>query len=146
PSPGQDVVELGLGPKFLKYSGTRPWSPDAPLNDLDFEHSFFEKISLPKIIRFHLHHPIRLLETLQRCAGYAPGLRPWVGNYEKSEGRFPWAESHTFNLWSTLRNKYSPRSLKSFGLFFAANFAAIALLYHRTMVPKYRLLLELQLV
>jgi hypothetical protein len=145
-SPRQDLVELGLDPKLLKYSGTRPWSPDAPMTDPDFEHLFFEKISLPKIIRFHLRHPIRLLQTLERCAGYAPGLRPWVGNYEKSEGRFPWLQSHTFNLWSSLRSKYSPGSLKSFAWFFLANFGGIALLYHhhRNGPLRDRLLLELQ--
>ena len=128
----------------MKYSGTRPWSPGAPTNDPDFQHSFFDRISLSKIIGFHLRHPIRLLETLERCAGYAAERRPWVGNYEKSEGRFPWAESHTFNLWSTLRNKYSPGSLKSFGLFFAVNLAGIAVLYRRNAPLKGRLWLELQ--
>ena len=144
PSPRQDLIELGLDPKLLKYSGTRPWSPQAPMNDPDFERSFFDKISLPKIIRFHLRHPIRLLGTLERCAGYAPELRPWVGNYEKSEGRFAWAESHSFNLWSTLRNKYSPGSVGFFALFFAANLVGIALLYHRNAPLKDRLSLELQ--
>jgi hypothetical protein len=143
-SPRQDLIELGLDPKLLKYSGTRPWSPDSPTNDPDFQHAFFDKVGLSQIIRFHLRHPIRLLETLERCAGYAPELRPWVGNYEKSAGRLPWAQSHTFNLWSTLRNKYSPGSLKSFAWFFGANFVGIALLYTRNRSLKDRLLLELQ--
>jgi len=114
------------------------------MNDPDFQRSFFDKISFPKMIQFHLRHPIRFLETLERCAGYAPELRPWVGNYEKSEGRFPWATSRSFNLWSALREKYSPGSLKSFGLFFMVNFLAIVLLYRGAKSLKNRLMLELQ--
>jgi hypothetical protein len=143
-SPRQDLIELGLDPKLSKYSGTRPWSPDTPMNDPDFQRSFFDKISFPKMIRFHLRHPVRFLETLERCAGYAQELRPWVGNYEKSEGRSGWATSRSFNLWSSLREKYSPGSLKSFGLFFAANYVAILFLYCRSSSLKNRLMLELQ--
>jgi hypothetical protein len=144
PSPRQDLIELGLDPQLVKYSGTRPWADAAPIDEPAFQRSFFDKISFAKMIRFHLAHPIRLLETLDRCARYAPALRPEVGNYEKSEGRFPWAESHSFNLWSSLRQKYSPGSLSSLGLFFAANFAGIALLYRRQISRRRQLMLELQ--
>ena len=143
-APRQDLIELGLDPKLLKYSGSNPWGPDTPMNDPDFQRSFFDKIGFAKVVRFHLSHPVRLLETLDRCARYAPELRPWLGNYEKSEGRVFLAKGRSFNLWSSLREKYSPGSLKSFGLFFAANYVAILFLHRRASSLKNRLILELQ--
>jgi hypothetical protein len=157
PDPRRDLIELGLDADLAKYAGTRPWSPGSPKDDPDFQRSFFDKMSFSKVIRFHLMHPVRLLGTLDRVARYAPQLRPdtditvdsvttvrTLGNYEKVAGLPPWTQSHSFDLWSRLRQACSPGSLKSFALFFGVNCAGIALLYPRRGTPTDRLLLELQ--
>lgn len=144
-TPGQDLAELGLDPELAKYIGSAPWDPGAPKNDPAFERAFYDRMSFPKLILFHARHPIRFIGLLNKSAGYAPELRPDLGNYEKSAGRPPRARSETFCLWSEARKRWSPGAAWSIALFFALNGAAIIALHRRKGDPRERLLIELQL-
>jgi hypothetical protein len=130
PAPRADLLQLDLNPDLEKYRGTNTYSPDAPLEDPGFESAFFNRMGAAKLMRFYLRHPSRLAAVAQRTAPGAFCLRPsYLGNFEKSYGLAPGAQSRRFQFWSKLRESAAPRSLWFVAVFFAVNGMAALAVY-----------------
>ena len=128
PTPRADLQRLGLDPDLEKYKGTNMFSADVPVEDPEFEAAFFNRIGNTRLALFYLGHPSRLVGVAQRAAQGAFSLRPsYLGNFEKSRGLAPRAQSQAFQLWSKLRESAAPRSLWFVAVFFAVSaIAALA--------------------
>jgi len=128
PTPRADLQQLGLSPDLEKYKGTNMFSADIPVEEPEFEAAFFDRIGTTKLTLFYLGHPSRLARATRRAVQGAFSLRPsYLGNFEKSCGLAPRAQSQAFQLWSKLRESAAPRSLWFVAVFLAGNaFAALA--------------------
>lgn len=132
-TPREDLQELGLNPEFAKYGGTNIFSPGIPAEDPAFEAAFFDRIGSGRLGLFYLRHPGRLAGVAQRAAQSAFSQRPaYLGNFEKSCGLAPRARSHSFELWSKLRESGAPRSLWFVAVFFAGSAAAALAVFLKT--------------
>jgi len=112
-----DLAELGLPTDWARYARQDYWVGErSPRLDPEFDRVFFSSMSLSKVAFFYLRHPGHLLGIAQVAAARSQHLRmPYMGNFEKDEGRPAYAWSGAFDLWSRLKPAL-PQSLPGFGL------------------------------
>jgi hypothetical protein len=145
-TPREDLRQLGLNPEFAKYRGTQIFSPGIPVEDPAFEAAFFDRIGSARLGLFYLSHPGRLAGVAQRAAQSAFSQRPpYLGNFEKSCGLGPRAQSHAFQLWSRLRESAAPRSLWFVAVFFAGSASAALAVFLKTSSRQLKAVMVLQL-
>ena len=145
-TPRQDLQELGLNPEFEEYRGTNIFSLDIPVEEPAFEAAFFDRIGPARLGLFYLRHPGRLAGVAQRAAQSAFSQRPaYLGNFEKSCGRGPGAQSREFQLWSKLRESAAPRSLWFVGIFFVGSAGVALAVFPKTGSRQLRAAMVLQL-
>jgi hypothetical protein len=146
PAPRVDLQRLGLDPDLEKYKGTDIFRADIPAEDPEFEVAFFGRISTARLALFYLGHPSRLARATQRVAPGMFSLRPsYLGNFEKSCGLAPRAQSQAFQLWSKLRESASPRSLWFVAVFFAGNALAALAAFLKTGSRHFKAVMVLHL-
>lgn len=152
PDPAQDLKELGLGPEWLKQSGTNAWSPgvsEATYNDV------YKRVGEGGVMRFYLRNPGRLARLVWRSARYAFVMRPgYLGNFETNDLRAIAASgftpicrqgesmvsdsvnlldlpgyylSRSFALYSALKQRLFGHSAWPFAVFVLANILILAL-------------------
>lgn len=143
PAPDRDLMELGLSLELKKYVGTDPFMPSVPFHGLELQRLFFDRMNTGKILGFYAVHPDRLWGVLNRCAQDALRLRPVLGNFEKSTGYKPYAQSGTFDWLSGIHRSLFPTTMRGLLLFFGVNAAVAVALYRRRRSMKDRLYLEL---
>jgi len=145
-TPREDLQQLGLNPEFAKYRGTQIFSPGIPVEDPAFEAAFFDRIGSARLGLFYLRHPGRLAGVAQRAAQSAFSQRPsYLGNFEKSCGLGPRAQSQAFQLWSKLRESAAPRSLWFVAVFFAGSASAALAVFLSTSSRQVKAAMVLQL-
>jgi hypothetical protein len=125
-TPEQDLIDLGLDPNFAVFSGTTPYEPDSPLNDLRVRTELSTKVGSFTVPLFYLKHPVRLYQLCARCSKhcFSNRLRRF-GYYEATTGKPPRAQP--FGIWSIVRERAFPRSVFFLGLFFASGIGALFL-------------------
>ncbi len=145
-TPREDLRELGLNPELEKYRGTNIFSPGIPVEDPAFEAAFFDRIGSARLGLFYLRHPWRLAGVAQRAAQGAFSQRPsYLGNFEKSCGLGPRAQSQAFQLWSKLRESAAPKSLWFVAVFFAGSAGAALAVFLKTSSRQLKAVMVLQL-
>ncbi len=145
-TPREDLRELGLNPEFAKYRGTNIFNSGIPAEDPAFEAAFFDRIGSARLGLFYLRHPGRLAGVAQRAAQSAFSQRPsYLGNFEKSCGLGPRAQSHAFQLWSKLRESAAPKSLWFVAVFFAGSAGAALAVCLKTSSRQLKAVMVLQL-
>ena len=102
-TPVEDMRELGLDAADARYSGMHAWMPGNPMSDEEFVKKFCARTSAWKTIKFHLRHPARAIRILRTDLWLEAPLRRLFGNFPKSYGRPPGAQTGRFSSWSTLR-------------------------------------------
>lgn len=121
-SPADDLLELGLAPELVIYARTTPFTPGAAkLEQPEFRRAFVDRIDSGKILRFYLHHPARLFASLERSARQALLGRPMLGNFERSAGLPPGAQSQALRCWSRLMWRFGPHTAAGILCFLLAN-------------------------
>jgi hypothetical protein len=146
PTPREDLQQLGLNPDLEKYRGTNIFSSGIPVEDPEFEAAFFDRIGTARLGLFYLRHPGRLAGVAQRAAQSAFSQRPsYLGNFEKSCGLAPRAQSQAFQLWSKLRESAAPRSLWFVAVFFAGSASAALAVFLKTSSRQLKAVMVLQL-
>ena len=99
--PAQDAQALGLAPDWLKYSGTGAWTQGTNLYEAVKTGVIGKTITHGTIARFYLLRPARIWRHAKRVLPIAFSLRPdTCGNFERSAGFPPGAQSQTFDAWS----------------------------------------------
>ena len=105
PAPASDLRELGLGEDYLRYVDYWPQSgADDPLSNVEFRRDFTSRTNFGKIAVFHLRHPWRTLAILYRDLRSKAPQRRFLGNYQRSRGRPPGAQTRSFGWWSAMRS------------------------------------------
>lgn len=132
PNPGQDLADLGLDPAWTTAIGKIAYPPSSPFHDAAFRAAFLERFSYARLVRFYLTHPERLSSAIRR--GGLPALRlrhPRFGNFERSAGFPPGAQTRSFAWWSDLRLALPGHPLAWIGMLFCANVIAVGASYRR---------------
>lgn len=107
-----DLVELGLNPAFLQYVGQTAFSPGSPMRSPQVMEEFGQRVPLRKMVAYYLWHPrvsvqvfLYAMEegSLQRVNRKVGQREFRLGNYPKSSGRPPGAQSRFFDAWSAFK-------------------------------------------
>jgi hypothetical protein len=116
PNPAQDLLDLGLSPDMAADAGKHAFLEEreyvryVPLSDITRE-EFYNKISNADLVRFYITHPQRLAAGMQYTADHAFTTSTVLGKYQRADIEKPVSEFDRFTAWSSLREKYLPRSL-----------------------------------
>lgn len=104
-TPSQDLLELGLSPAVIRYSGMTSYSSMTPMNDAGFRDYFASRTSHSGVLRFYLRHPGRPLSKLTADLWKeAPNRRvAYLSNYRREYGRPAGARDPRLASWSALR-------------------------------------------
>ena len=98
--PVSDLGALGLDASYAKWSGTHTFSPGNQLSDPQFLEAYLAKTSYARLAWFFLTHPRHAYLALDTSLREAARQRPILGNFDRSVGLPPSAESQRFALWS----------------------------------------------
>lgn len=127
PAPSRDLADLGLDAKYAALSGTTWFTPGVPVKTPAFQADFFGRIGYGTVLRFFLTHPARVWSRLQREGPSVFSLRPaYLGNYERSAGKPPYAKSWHFSAWSSWKESL-PAKNSLLAVFVLLNAAALLL-------------------
>lgn len=72
-TPEEDLVELGLNPKFVSNAGTGFYDKEVKYDPLGQEmiNEFYPNVSLGKVLKFYIFHPDRAWDKISVSADYA---------------------------------------------------------------------------
>ena len=107
--PAADIAQLGMEPAMVRYVGKHSFLPDSPMQDAREIERLGRFISVRSLTHYYLSHPriaglvfrSALAEgSLQRVRMQIGARQYRLGNYEKSVGKPPEAQSHFLDLWS----------------------------------------------
>ncbi|MEP7272421.1 MAG: hypothetical protein ABI882_13040 [Acidobacteriota bacterium] len=138
PDPKADLIAFGLNPELSRWAGSNAFQADSPARTPEFQKEFFEKVGYPDLYLFYLKHPARFWSLLGRRSEKAFTLITHYGNFDRSAGFAPGAQTSSFRLWSGLKMRAFPGSIWTLIAIFAASFTAVSLLW-RKATPRYRL-------
>lgn len=99
----RDLRELGLDESHRRYIGTHTFSAEAPMNDPAFVQDFHRRTSYGRLAWFYVKHAGRACEAVRFSLDGAGRQRPAMGNFDRSLGLPPFAESRRFAWWSSLK-------------------------------------------
>lgn len=104
-TPAQDLLELGLSPADVRYSGMTSYSSGTPMNDAGFRDYFASRTSYNTVAKFYLRHPGRpLSKLLSDLRKEAPNRRVvYLSNYRRQDGKPAGAHDGQLASWSALR-------------------------------------------
>jgi hypothetical protein len=148
PSPKEDLRALGLRPEWIDLVGTHAFMPNVPINDKEFREKFFSRIGYFEIVKFYINRPERLIQ-LMKLGGrncFIMRFPGYLGNFEKSAGFEPAAQSQAFALWSDFKGRFFPRSIWVIGLLFSLYLFAILTVRVRLPNTSYQLISEFHLL
>ena len=109
----QDLVDLGLDGTYQQFIGSNAYSENSGLRDPEFVSTFARKISYPRLGWFFVTHPEEALRMIIYSMGQAGYQRPDFGNFDVSAGQPPFAQSHSFAIWSKFKaREFAERGLR----------------------------------
>jgi hypothetical protein len=112
PDPGGDLARLGMDPAMVRYVGKHSFLPDSPMQDARETERLGRFLSVRSLTVYYLSHPrvaglvfrSALAEGSLQRVRMQMGTRQYrLGNYEKSAGKAPEAQSHFFDFWSDIK-------------------------------------------
>jgi hypothetical protein len=119
--PAAELASLGLDRSYLRYSGMDAYMDVSPMRDRQWVRTFRSRTSFPRLVWFYATHPVRTFDVSKLALSEAALQRPaTIGNYDRSAGRPPHAQSGAFSAWSTVRRKAVGASVWVYALIFAA--------------------------
>ena len=98
--PAADAASLGLPAGSEDYSRIGAWAPGSPLDDLKARGVIGGKVTVWTVVRFYLSRPARMWRHIAENLRVAMLARPDLGNFGRSAGYPPMAQSKAFSLWS----------------------------------------------
>ncbi|MCM3749012.1 hypothetical protein M3223_16780 [Paenibacillus pasadenensis] len=131
-NPERDLEELGLDPKFSVLAGTTYYDKYKlePVESEMMQQEFYSQFGYLSIARYYLLHADRALDKLNQAASHAYYIRPEaMGNFEKSAGMEPGAQTDYFSVWSSVKPYLFPGSFRFIVLFYAIFYGGLAYFY-----------------
>ena len=96
-------ASFGLDESYSRYAAqTVSWRVIRPVMRRS-SGNLSKRTSHARLGYFFLTHPTSGYRVLTAALGHGGRQKPNLGNYDKSAGRPPWAESRAFALWSQLK-------------------------------------------
>lgn len=123
-NPKQDLVDLGLNPDMAveagkhSYLNSKEYVKYVPRTELT-EKEFYSKISNGKLIKFYITHPLRLMDGMMYTGSKAFFTSTSLGKFKENYSKEPIREFNRFTLWSSIREKYMPKSFVFIFLLYA---------------------------
>lgn len=145
-NPEKALAEFGISPQYALLDQTIYYekNPVIDVQDPMLKDDFFAKYGFVSIAKYYVLHPDQLLTMLDTAAKSANSIRPEsIGNYEKSAGREPGAQSSFFSLYSTLKKAWVPKTVGFILLFCAAMLATSFKDRQRTIILAFVMLMGL---
>lgn len=150
PTPEQDLIEIGIDPKFAVLARTTYYErypliqPDSKI----MTDEFYSNYSFLKIISFYLRHFDRFVEKLSITSKYTFMLKqPQLGTFERVENRPPGDVTMFYSLWSTFKERYIPRNISFLSIFYGIFLIILAINYFKNRKnTTVRLKLEMLLI
>ena len=131
--PAAELASLGLDDSYLRFMRMNAYVPDAPmLQDESWAREFLSKTSFPLLARFYIGHPDRALRVAGMALEEASRQRPErqaagnLGNYDRSAGHPPKAQSNAFAIWSAAKREVLGRCPWLYPLVFAIAVGIVA--------------------
>lgn len=111
PDPRGDLATLGLPPDYARFVGMSGFSPEAPVQDENFQRTF-AKVRYRTLAAFYAARPARIRKALARGAGEAFEMRPFgLGNFAQATGKAARTTSESFSVWSRAKARLAPARL-----------------------------------
>jgi heme A synthase len=131
------LADLSLDETYRPYIGMVSFSGESPMSDPRFVEAFRRKVNYGSLALFLLTHPRDAAVALRASLDEAGRQRPALGNFDRSAGIAPYAESQAFAGWSNLkRTLFDRRGSRFFNCFVAvAAVVALLLLWQRRSLP-----------
>jgi hypothetical protein len=131
------LADLGLDDTYRPYIGMVSFSGGSPMSDPRFVEAFRRKVTYGSLARFLLTHPRDAAVALRASLDEAGRQRPALGNFDRSAGLAPYAESQAFAGWSNLKRAlFDRRGSRFFNCLVAmAAVVAVLLLWQRRSLP-----------
>jgi hypothetical protein len=138
-----DLAQLGMDPAMARYVGKHAFLPDSPMQDARETERLGRFLSVRSLTLYYLSHPrvaalvfrSALAEgSLQRVRMQIGARQYRLGNFEKSLGRPPEAQSHFFDFWGDLKVAVFGNRPVLYGCYAAALLAALWILSLRARV------------
>lgn len=86
--------------------------PQINLKDENIIKDYYDHFTISKIVKYYILHPSDMYKMMKIGFLNAYDIRPHTqGNYEKSEGKEPYAKSYFFSSWSTFKEKFLPKTV-----------------------------------
>ena len=120
-NPEKTLAEFDINPQYALLDQTIYYerNPVIDVQDPMLKEDFYQKYGFVSIAKYYLLHPGQLISMLDQSAKNANSIRPEsIGNYEKSAGHAPGAQSDFFSLYSTLKKAWVPKTFGFMLLFF----------------------------
>ncbi|MCX6612726.1 MAG: hypothetical protein NTW74_17985, partial [Acidobacteria bacterium] len=96
---------MGLDESYRKYEGMHAYSPGSPIEDRAWGEEFLKRVSLEKIARWYLTHPLAtagyLIEDWRRFAGVQPDAG--LGWRRREDGFAARSQAGGLTVWKWLR-------------------------------------------
>jgi hypothetical protein len=138
--PADDLAQLGMDPAMVRYVGKHSFLPDSPMQDARETERLGRFISIRSLTVYYLSHPrvaglvfrSALAEgSLQRVRMQIGTRQYRLGNYEKSVGKAPEAQSHFFDFCGVLKAMVFGNRPVLYGFYAAGLLAALWVLSMR---------------
>ncbi len=132
--PAGDLAQLGMDPGMARYVGKHAFLPDSPMQDARETERLGRFLSARILTGYYLSHPriaglvfrSALAEgSLQRVRMQIGARQYRLGNYEKSAGKGPEAQSHFLDFWSDLKASVFGNRPVLYGFYAAGLLAAL---------------------
>ncbi len=129
------LESLNVPPQMLLLKGTSAYDtypavlPDSTL----MYRQLYDRATPVRIAVFYLSHPAALAAALNDAAKASYSIKPTaVGNFRKSDGRPPGAQSYFFSGWSVLKEHLFPQTFGFILIFYLALALAAGVSFFRT--------------
>lgn len=117
----QQLKDLDVPPQLLLLKGTTVYDeypaalPDSPL----LYRQLYDRAGTGKIVAYYLKHPNQLTQVADDAARASYTIKPaMLGNFLKSSGKAPYAQSGFFSGWSALKQIIFPKTFGFILIFF----------------------------
>ncbi|MCX6608240.1 MAG: hypothetical protein NTV52_32270 [Acidobacteria bacterium] len=101
----QHLAELGFDESYTKWIGTHTYDQGSQVGEPNFARELLRRSSQSKIARFLATHPAITFKILLQRLNEAAFVRPLnFGNYDRSAGRPPLAQSNAMSLASSAKS------------------------------------------
>jgi hypothetical protein len=133
----RSLADLGLDQTYRPYIGMAAFSGGSPMSDRDFVEGFRRRVTYRSLAMFFLTHPRDAYVCLRLSLDEAGRQRPAMGNFDRSAGLPPYAESRAFAVWSNLKRALFYGRGSRFFTCFLGTCAVVAtlLIWQRRSIP-----------